>query len=60
VLCLSLLIGLTSWCAEARVTQENIAKAEAQIAKLEKGKEGQEATVGAVEEAGAAPVEVTA
>jgi len=42
------------------VTQENIAKAEAQIAKLEKGKEGQEATADAVEEAAAVPAEETA
>ena len=54
-------IGLTPWCTEARVTQENIAKAEAQIAKLEKGKEGQETTADAVEEAETAgPTEVAA
>ena len=40
------------------MTQDNIAKAEAQIAKLEKGEKGEEATADAVEEAG--PVEVTA
>ena len=42
------------------MTQENIAKAEAQIAKLEKGKEGQETTADALEEVAAIPAEVTA
>jgi len=58
VLRASFRIGLTSSCTETRVTQDNIAKAEAQIAKLEKGEKGEEATADAVEEAG--PVEVTA
>jgi len=54
------LFGLTSSCAEARVTQENIAKAETQIAKLGKGKEAEEAIADVVEEVGASPAEVAA
>lgn len=42
------------------MTQENIVKAKAQIAKLEKGKEGEEATAVAVEETEAGPAEVAA
>jgi hypothetical protein len=55
------LIGLISWsCTEARVTKENISKAEAQIAKLEKGKESEEAPADPVDEVVAGPAEVTA
>lgn len=42
------------------MTQENIAKAESQIAKLERGKEVEEATLDVVEEVEAAPVDVAA
>ena len=45
---------------EARVTQENIAKAETQIAKLGKGKEADEATADVVEEVEAGPAKVAA
>lgn len=42
------------------MTQENIAKAESQIAKLEKGKEAEEAAADVVEEVEASPVDVAA
>jgi len=45
---------------QTRVTQENIAKAESQIAKLGKGKEAEEATADVIEEVEAGPVDVAA
>jgi len=45
---------------QARVTQENITKAEAQIAKLDKGKEAEEPVVNVVEEAEWGAAEPTA
>jgi len=44
---------------QTRVTQENIAKAEAQIAKLEKGKESEGPGASAIEEAESTPTDIT-